>query len=96
MASTVFKPSVNFPKVTDLPSRDSLGRELYMTVKVFSMNKMIHNKFLMTKFLPLKIIAITIMKGKATTLLHEFWAILWLQEHLEPDTFSLVLNTKVP
>lgn len=72
MASTVFKPSVNFSKVTDLPSRDSLGRELFVTVTVFSINKMLQHKFLMTKFLPFKIIASTIMKGKATTLLHEF------------------------
>lgn len=71
MPSTVFKLSVNFPKVTDLPSRDSLGRELFVIVTVLAMNKMLQDKFLMTKFLPFKIIASTIMKGKVITLLHE-------------------------
>lgn len=72
MASTVFKLSVNFPKVTDLPYRDSLGRELFVIVTVLAMNKMLQDKFLMTKSLPFKIIASTIMKGKVITLLHEF------------------------
>lgn len=49
MAFTVFK-SVTFPKATDLPCRDSLGRELFVFGIVFAMDKMLASGCLRMSF----------------------------------------------